>query len=278
MNLSLFPALDSPYSKTENPKALIQSIISLHVQICLASSNLMYSERHKGHFFFRNEAIPLPRPATILAWKAICQVGNSKSPFCLLPFLPSLRAEDEVGDAIQMLGAKVPSLSRKSALHIRDKEKGIVWGPAYVAFDGKIVNQYSKSNLLESQFLIPFEHLNPESKLTSIRHRMEFLAAHGIPVTSAVANACKLPEITRLLFQFTSQVAAEKWAAAYAQADSILLADSKQARADYLLMLDIAIESRKEKNKDESNKKTQIGKNSKLQDKFGDLTKIDFNF
>jgi len=285
IDLSLFPAFDSPYT---NPKSqtLAASVMALHLQLIHASGNSLHSERTKGHYFFRNESVPLPRPATMEAWSLICRIGCSESPYFIPPFLPSLRADDEVGDAIQTRGAKVPSLSRKSSLHLRDDQKRIIWGSVYLArvddYFGNgntLLYEYDRSNITESKLSMPRGFFWPASQESPIRHRMEFLASFGLPASNGLFAEIQIPAIHRLLFQFFRQDAVEAWSGKYAETHHLVKLDSGLAKADHKELMREIIESKqgnKGQESDESDLGKALEKYSKKPGRFADLGDISF--
>lgn len=247
----LFPVPDSHYAKgtfMEGNVAL--SILSLNLHITGSRFNLLSREVKRGHYFFRDESIPLPRAATILAWDRICRLGTSESPIFVLPFLPSLRDDDEIGQAIAERGVKIQSLSRRSQLHVRDSDDRIIWGPLYFADtrragdDSVLCGTAMRSNVSESAIVTGlFQHAG--SAQDSIRMRMESLASHGLLGCGEMCAAIGIPHATRVLFQFLSRNAAEKWANAYVAAKQLVAADPRSAESDYKELMFELIAQRK---------------------------------
>lgn len=227
------------------------SIFSLHVELVSRAGNLLYSDQSKGFYFFRDSGIPLPRPCTIAAWQRICCLGRHDSTQFYLPFLPSLREEDELGSAIGERGSRIASLSRKSKYHITDSDDRILWGPVYGGDmeTGGISWQSARSDFEESQITAAANwrnHLTNES----IRDRMVFLAQHGFPSTNALMKHLSIPRIYRLLFQFTSRTDAEAWAKAYVDMSLHISLDPPSIAADFKQMTHDMVQARMNQSQD----------------------------
>lgn len=280
---NLFPIPDSHYlNDSGSLKEVNLSIFGLYLQIAMAKNNLLKASVKYGHYFFRGFDIPCPRPATVLAWKAISHLGHRDSPYFLVPFLPSLREEDETGTAIGERGIHLASLSRRSGLHHKDETGRISWGMVYggdlrrdVSDESILVWGLARSDATESQ-LVTGDFSHPSSGQDSIRTRLEFLSQYGIPACHEAAIGIGLPIIRRVLFQHLSQTTAKAWAWGYSESLKLIAADPLSAVADFRLMIHEELEDRKtRKDKDEfiENEKGNIVlKNSR----FGiDLSKID---
>src|SRR5882757_6127903 len=119
-----------------------RSVISLVFQITRlsTSSNLLGDASSlRGEYFFSDNGIPRPRPATSLAWASLCAFGpvngfikpgepESYQRFdptqgCfLLPFLPKILYNEEQNQ----------SLGRQSKYHERDSLDRIRWGSVFI--------------------------------------------------------------------------------------------------------------------------------------------------
>lgn len=248
IDTNLFPAFESPYSYPELAfsRRLPLSILALNLEITNLGANLFKKPKDSA-FFLRDDMIPKPRPATQLAWEKICRLGHPLSKTFLLPFLPSLREEDEVGSAIGERGIKLPSLSRRAGEHATEKKDGksfIKWGTVYVGTltpmpgtEYYLTGAIERSNINEA-LILPPQDLWAETAQDSIRSRMEFLAAWGIPSMKALASQIGFQPITRLLLQFTIQSSAQGWAKAYAETHKLLRVDPEQAESDYKDMIE----------------------------------------
>lgn len=243
LDTSLFPAHESPYSYPELDfvKELPFSIVALNLDIAAADGNLLEKGK-KNQFLFRDFQIPTPRPCTQLAWERICRLGHDKSQSFLVPFLPALREEDEVGSAIGERGSHVPSLSRRSGDHHRetkDDGKYIIWGAVFIATlttpmgrDYHLTGAIQRSNITES-LITPPTDMWSETAQDSIRLRMEFLASWGIPCMYDIASVFGLPRIRRLMFQMLSQEAASRWAKEYVKNHFLIRRDRSMIDSDY---------------------------------------------
>lgn len=259
------------------------SIFALHVQLVTQKGNVLHGEQSKGAYFFRDDGIPMPRPCTIIAWRRICALGKPTSPQFYLPFLPSLREEDEVGSAIGERGSRIASLSRKSKHHIRDSDDRIIWGPVYGAHiqQLKITWQTDRSDFAES-IVTDRENWMMPATSESIRDRMVFLAQHGFPSTNALMKHLSIPRIYRLLFQFVNRTAAEAWFEAYASAMLLVEIDPGVIGADFKEMCH-ELEMAKLNQKQESDEVgddnfADSGRGNKISPKgrFGALSDIEF--
>lgn len=240
---SLFPSLDSPYSYPDLllGHRLPLSILALNLEITNLDKNLIKKPKSPA-FYLRDDMVPKPRPATQLAWERICRLGHPLSKTFLVPFLPALREEDEVGSAIGERGVKLPSLSRRSGEHVREKINGqeyVKWGSVYIGTltpmqgtEYYLTGSVSRSNITES-LILPPQDLWAETAQESIRTRLEFLAAYGIPCMFDLAARIGFQPVTRLLLQFMSQQAAQDWAKTYAENHKLVRVDPEQAESDY---------------------------------------------
>jgi len=248
IDTNLFPAFESPYSYPDLSlsRRLPLSILSLNLEITNLGLNLIKKPKSSA-FYLRDDMIPKPRPATQLAWEKICRLGHPLSKTFILPFLPALREEDEVGSAIGERGIKLPSLSRRSGDHQREKVNGqeyIKWGTVYIGTlnpmqgtEYYLTGAIERSNINEA-LILPPQDLWPETAQDSIRTRMEFLSAWGIPCMFDLAARIGFQPIQRLLLQFLSQQAAHSWAKAYAETHKLLRVDPEQAESDYKDMIE----------------------------------------
>lgn len=248
IDTNLFPAFESPYSYPELAfsRRLPLSILSLNLEITNLGLNLIKKPKSSA-FFLRDDMIPKPRPATQLAWEKICRLGHPLSKTFILPFLPALREEDEVGSAIGERGIKLPSLSRRSGDHQREKVNGqeyIKWGTVYIGTlnpmqgtEYYLTGAIERSNITES-LILPPQDLWPETAQDSIRTRMEFLSAWGIPSMFDLAARIGFQPITRLLLQFLNQHDAQAWAKAYVKTHDLIRLDPDQAESDYKDMIE----------------------------------------
>lgn len=259
------------------------SILAFHIQLVSAGGNLFKGEVKKGFYFFRNDSIPLPRPATQLAWERVCRIGKLESTLFLVPFLPALREEDESGLAIAERGTHLASLSRRSPLHHKELAtidgksfEFINWGPCYfgripadendVTMHGTLESKMEYSNIVEAR-VAKYHDQSPDTSQESIRMRMEFFAQNGIPATNGMARKLGMPRIHRLLFQFLTQRWASHWADAYRDSYRAIRKDTGLIDADYKDMIE-SIKNKKvketqegeEKAKKESTKKQDFGK------------------
>lgn len=273
----LFPIPDSIYSSNGflDPYFPL-SLIALNLTIVSSPDNMMSDQRKKGFFFFRNSGVPKPRPCTILAWERICRLGNLKSKTFMIPFLPSMREEDEVGTAIGTRGERLPSLSRKSALHVKDKLGRIHWGNVYIATlrtdsSNVLIASLDRSNATES-LVVPYHDQHYKSSQDSIRARMEFLASHGILGFDSGNPDFILPVARRLLFQFTAQQAADEWAQEYRRCHHLVDSDPAQVNADWkVLCEELILKKRGAESADPPTGKILRGK-----DRFGSIAEIEF--
>lgn len=282
IDVSLFPAPESPYSYLHSEKMAL-SILALHLQLVKEGTNLLPNLQPKGHYFFRNAGIPEPRPCTILAWNAICRLGIPGSAFFYVPFLPSLREDDEMGVVISEKGSRIPSLSRKSNLHQKDEEGRITWGSVFIAntdaTDWIVEQAIERSNVAES-LVTPRQAMWGKSAQEPLRLRMEFLAQHGFVASNPAVRELGIPRIHRLLFQMTTHVFAEQWAKAFMSANALIVADPKQIDADFKDMIEgWRRESQATKETESENQvdETGKGKNLRKAGRFGDLTGISFD-
>ena len=261
----LFPAFESPYSYPDfhSARRLPLSILALNLEITNLGMNLIKKPKSPA-FYLRDDMIPKPRPATQLAWEKICRLGHPLSKTFILPFLPALREEDEVGSAIGERGIKLPSLSRRSGEHQREKVDGheyIKWGTVYIGTlnpmpgtDYFLTGAVERSNISES-LILPPQDLWAETAQDSIRTRMEFLSAWGIPCMFSLAERIGFVPVTRLLLQFLTQQSAQNWAKAYAENHKLIRVDPEQAEADYKDMIEelkSRFKPKAEKGKDEN--------------------------
>jgi hypothetical protein len=222
------------------------SIFALHVQLVTQDGNILSSEQSKGYYFFRDSHIPLPRACTVLAWNRICVLGKPDSKQYYLPFLPSLREEDEVGSAIGERGSRIASLSRKSKYHMRDSEDRVVWGPVYGSQLGasNVLWQTERSDFAESLVTDSMNFIAPATH-ESIRDRMTFLAQHGFPATNALMKHLNIPRIYRLLFQFLDRSAVQAWVSHYNSSMALVKVDPDSIAADFKDMTHQMVEARK---------------------------------
>lgn len=254
INPELFPVPESAYCTngiTLDRFASI-SILAFNVNLILAGDNILGKEgQKKGQFFGADAGVPLPRPCTILAWERLCRLGSWDSRLFIVPFLPALREEDEVGSAIGERGIHLPSLSRRSNHHVietievQGKTIDVInWGFVYIG-DAKpestinsiLISKVSRSNVVEA-LVAPMHRINPETSQESIRFRMEFLAQHGLPSLYEFGKqAAAVPILKRILFRFTDQMSAARWGLAYAESYDRVRRDPGLIDADWQDML-----------------------------------------
>lgn len=265
INLEAFPGLNTPYNNgIPKLESLVpMSVLSLHLQLAMSKDNLLKAEAKSGFYLFRDSGIPKPRPATWLAWDRICRLGIPTSPYFYVPFLPSLRADDEIGVAITTRGTHLPSLSRRSKLHIKHRVQvapdkayeSIRWGDVYIGqlpSDGipdanRILTSYLDQSHAVESLILPRQHLLMEASQDPIRTRMESLASSGLLATMEYAMIAGLPLIKRLMFQTTTQRLATEWAMEYARVAAIVKQDPSAVAADYLELIHEEIEQRNAK-------------------------------
>jgi len=278
---NLFPIPESGYSTSGFFDPLFPiSLFAFQIGITLSSTSLIPGEKAKGSYFFRNDSVPLPRPCTYLAWNRLCRLGNAESTHFVIPFLPSLREEDEVGIAISERGKRVSSLSRRSPHHVRDSQKRIIWGNVYTAHARPesnvgdiLVGSIDRSNFAES-LVTPSAAQDPATAQEPIRSRFEFIASHGVLGLHAVNSELALPPIKRLLFQFTSQQSAAEWGVAYAECHFAIRRDKGLIEADFREMIHEHITAKQVRQQNESQ---EIGaepsgrKSSSKMSRFGDI-------
>lgn len=276
LNQHMFPLPESHYATSIGPfdKHLGLSILAFHISVVTQKGNQLRSDDNA--YFFSDSFVPIPRPATVLAWDRVCRLGRVESREYILPFLPSLREDDEVGQAIAQRGSHVPSLSRRHSAHIRDDKGRINWGAIYIGrkaetpkWDSSLVGKTQRSNLVEA-LVIHGADQHYESAQMSIRDRMEFLARHGLIYQRREEDGTvKLPPVRRLLFRILSDKVAADWAYGFNIAWNQVVADPKIVESDYKLMLHEILEARIEANKTEAQKAAE--------NRFGDTLKtVDF--
>lgn len=287
INTSLFPTPQTQYAEGFiNEPHIALSILALNIHITNSTGNLLSREVKNGHYFFRDDSLPTPRPATIGAWSRICRLGTVDSPLFILPFLPSLREDDEIGQAIGERGSKIHSLSRRSQLHLRDSEGRIVWGSIYLGStapnrgqdSSPLVGTSDRSNCTES-LIVSGRYQHPASAQDSIRGRMESLASHGILGIGQACAAMAIPHVRRVLFQFTNQYAANQWAEAYVSARRLVSSDPGSIESDWKQMLHELVEAKRTAIQKESDAKPAKVAKEKNIPKFGTfagLGDIDF--
>jgi hypothetical protein len=263
-----FPVPDSSYCTNgmRMDKVFPLSLLAWSTELLTAEGNLMAkADVNRGHIFLRSESIPLPRPATQLAWERVCRLGKPDSRSFLLPFLPAISAEDEMGQAISEKGIHIPSLSRRSSLHVRETVQlqdgkrfdGIVWGPVWRGLvtanaikEGVIDGGFTRSNLVEA-VVTHQRNIWPETAQDSIRQRMEFLAQYGVPAYNLFAKEKGLGRINRVLLQPLIKKHADEWAFAYARNYVRIREDVGLIEADYKEFMHEYAESQKEKLREE---------------------------
>jgi hypothetical protein len=238
----LFPIPDSQYALPEAHFSQVGlSIFALHIELVNHPGNQLDEKKHE--YLFVESSVPYPRPATLLAWHRIVRLGNQRSTQFIVPFLPSLREEDEVGQAISLRGVRIPSLSRKSGLHRKNPKGGIIWGPVLfgdlnpsATIDSILTSKSIRSNFVEALCVRRGNH-DARSAQESIRARMEFLASHGFIATRRAATLAGLPQIERLLFRFASGDSAVNWALAYNTVYFRVMSDPGCVVSDYKDMI-----------------------------------------
>lgn len=253
----LFPIPESQYAKEGPlPTKWALSILAFHLHLVMSPGNKLTGGL-KGDYFFGDSEVPLPRPATVLAWQKLVRVGRSESTTFIPPFLPSMRDEDEIGQAIARRGTHVVSLSRRSAIHHRDSKNRIKWGSIYfgrilrnATQDTVLTGQTNRSNIVEA-IVCPLADQHPESGQASIRERFEFLAVHGILSTRQISF---LPSVSRLLFRFLSHESVAEWALAYNNAYWQVMDDPDSVDADYKELIHWYTEESKSRNREEIEK------------------------
>lgn len=221
------------------------SLFALHLQILNQNGNLL-KESPGGQYFFRDTSIPLPRPATADAWTQLCSLGTRDSKYFLVPFLPSIRSDEEQGEISTLSGSgagktHLKTLTRRSKLHIRDKSGRITWGSVYIGrgpdSEYPLCMELARSDITES-LVIPREQqvtdLSHRSEST-LRFRIEFLSQFGMPASSGPRSP--LAPVRRVLFQCTNQRIAEIWARSYIEASQRLSENPELERIDYYLMI-----------------------------------------
>lgn len=276
LNQHMFPLPESHYATSIGPfdKHLGLSILAFHISIVTHKGNQLRSDDNA--YFFSDSAVPLPRPCTVLSWDRICRVGRMESRTFVLPFLPSLREDDEVGQAIAQRGSHVPSLSRRHSAHIRDDMGRINWGAIYTArksvtpkWDSSLIGKTQRSNLVEALIVSGVDQHSDSAQL-SIRDRLEFLARHGLIYQQRdESGSHQLPPVRRLLFRILSDKVAADWAYGFNIAWNQVVSDPKIVESDYKLMLHEILEARIEANKTEAQKAAE--------NRFGDTLKtVDF--
>lgn len=233
---NLFPANDYPI-RTRNAQLdlMAVSMFALHFDVVGGGyQNLLQKDQINGVYFFRDFGVPVPRPSTFLAWEQICRIGNTSSPMVMLPFLPSMSADDEVGSALSIRGSHLPSLSSKSSLHVRDSRNMVIWGNVFIGDSdaGSLTHSVRRSDVTESM-LVPPTHFESKTAQLSIRTRMEFLARFGFVQTNKSMLDMRVPRVWRLMFQFLKGDAAEHWIRAYSTAKKAVLADSNLIHSDF---------------------------------------------
>jgi hypothetical protein len=243
LNSQWFPIPESSYIQGWETPELRTSLIAFGLHITNQPGNFL--GEHPGQFFFSDELIPQPRPATIHAWDRLCRIGHMHSKTFILPFLPSISMEDETGGGIQESGRRLSSLSTKSKHHARDSTGRLVWGEVYIArLDTKsqastaIRARVQRSDLSESQILGKYwwADIDPVSSQSQIRERAEFLAGYGIPAWNLFADDNRLIKINRLLFRFLNTTTANNWALAYMEAKAAVRQNPQLVFEDFHLL------------------------------------------
>lgn len=213
-----FPMPGVSYSGGQD-HVLAYSIMAFATQMISHAGNLL--EDKAWQFMFRDWMIPRPRLCTILAWDGICRLGSKDSKVFMLPFLPSITEDDQMYGVQNNSG--LHSLHRASKHHVR-VDRQIQWGCIYLGFIGQgppIFKTVEVSSIVEAQvlgFKGTRQFINGESSQYSIRDRMEYLAANGIPAVDELFDQKKMPRVDRLMFQFLNQKSAEVWADSYLEA------------------------------------------------------------
>lgn len=271
---SLWPIPDSQYAK-EGPlvRKWALSILAFHLDILMSPGNQLTGGL-RGDYFFADSEVPLPRPATFLAWQKLVRLGHGLSATFVPPFLPSLREEDEVGQAIAKRGTHVVSLSRRSSAHFRDSQGRIRWGKIYFGNlevrnptkDSVLTGATNRSNIVEA-VVCPQRDQHPDSAQNSIRERYEFLAIHGIASTKQLPF---IPGVHRLLFRFLSHDAVADWALCYVETHRLVMADPESIDSDFKQLIHEWLENSQNRN-DEA-----IEKAVKNSSRFGDISGLNF--
>ena len=257
------------------------SLLAFHIQILAAKKGNLINGKPE-QYLYRDSSIPLPRAATFDAWRCLLGIGLRESGFYYIPFLPSIRGDEEGGAAGSLKGAgesgsaHLPTLTRRSALHVRDSNGHISWGAIYIGrWDGagdSLSAQYSRSDIPET-FIIPRSRqaIDSDAKTHgSLRTRLEFLAQFGIPATST--SRLPLQSIRRLLFQVLSRESAERFANGMKQAAQDYHSSPMAEQQDYLQMLHDIRESQKKYQQESKKAKEYIPKSRKLNFLDQDLT------
>ena len=268
---SLFPIPESQYAKEGPlPTKWALSILAFHLQIVKSTGNELTGGL-KGDYFFGDSAVPLPRPATVLAWNKLVRLGRSESLCFVPPFLPSLRDEDEVGQAIAKRGTHIVSLSRRSGIHHRDSQHRINWGSVYTGnllrnatADSILTGRTLRSNLVEA-VISPKASQHPDSAQDSIRSRWEHLAVHGILSTKGLVF---LPPVNRLMFRFLNHEAVARWALEYNNAYWLAIDDPESIDSDFKSLTQELVDA--SRNRQEESVKEAVEKVSR----FGDMSGI----
>lgn len=257
------------------------SLLAFHIQILAAKEGNLINAKPE-QYFYRDSSIPLPRAATFDAWRCLLGIGLPGSGFYYVPFLPSIRADEEGGATGSLKGAgesgsnHLFSLTRRSALHVRDKHGFIRWGAVYVGqwndSDNTLAQQLPRSDIPET-FIIPRSKQATDSDAKthgSLRARLEFLAQFGIPATST--SRLPLQSIKRLLFQVLSRESAERFATGMRKAALDYHSSPMAEQQDYLQMLHEIKESQAKYSKESKKSKEYIPKSRKINFSDEDLT------
>ena len=260
------------------------SLLAFHLSILHAKDGSLIHGK-SDQYFYRDSSIPLPRAATFDAWRCLLGIGLRDSGYYAVPFLPSIRGDEESGIAGSLKGAgesgnsHLPTLTRRSNLHVKDRRGFISWGAVYIGRwngdDPSLVSQYSRSDVAES-FVIPRNLQNNDSDAKthgSLRTRMEFLAQFGIPATSS--SALPLQSIRRLLFQVLRRDSAERFAIGMTQAAADYHSSPMAESHDYQQMVHEMQESYKKAPKESKKPKEYIPKSRKVNFLDEDLTLSD---
>lgn len=236
-----------------------RSVISLAFQIaCLSQSSNLLGDActERGEYFFSDNGVPRPRPATALAWASLCafgpvngfvkpgdefwederQIWSPTQGHFLLPFLPKILYNEEQNQ----------SLARMSKHHERDSADRIRWGSVFVAdsSSGQIIEQMSHGQRVakewidshprgyilptwEGQSHIPalFGETGEGWQFGIIQNQANLLVTLRDPfielarrgIIETKHGGSDCPRIKRLIFRFLDITAARAWAFDYSE-------------------------------------------------------------
>lgn len=263
----LFPAPEHFWAGKASPL----SILALQLMILTQDGNLFGQNNDKDLFFFRDGNIPRVRPATFSAWRALVGLGDSTSPYFNVPFLPSIRDDEEGGIAGSIRGgvtAHLTTLSRRSKLHLLDSHGYINWGSVYIGDsrrDSPLICSLYRSDIPES-IVVPrgFQIYDETFRANGgLRARMEFIAQHGFP---AVYQAdIPIRGIRRLLLQTTNHRSAHDWAESYALTARQLETGVDTCESDYQELVESLRKAQEKKGAEEG--ETRVTKKGKIEQK-----------